>query len=75
MNVQHVVMTVFRGINTFTKTTPIDIQTNIYLFKINNRKTIKKCEICSKLTLNIFTVNFEHISHFFMVFLLLTLKN
>ena len=25
--------------------------TNIYLFKVNNRKTRKRCEICSMLTL------------------------
>ena len=24
--------------------------TNIYLFKVNNRNTRKRCEICSKLT-------------------------
>ena len=24
---------------------------NIYLFKVNNRSTRKKCEICSKLTI------------------------
>ena len=24
---------------------------NIYLFKVNNRKTRKKCKICSKLTI------------------------
>ena len=57
----------------------------IYLFKVSNRNTRKKYEICSKLTIKtpewrhrrrsgIFIVNFEHISHFFLVFLLLTLK-
>ena len=45
----------------------------------------KKCEICSKLTIEtperpqsrrsgVFIVNFEHISHLFLVFLLLTLN-
>ena len=52
---------------------------NIYLFKVNNRNTIKRCEISSKLTIKtperrrrsgVFTVNFEHISHLFLVFLL-----
>ena len=49
---------------------------NIYLFKVNNRNTIKRCEICSKLTTKIperrhrrrsgiFIVNFEHISQNF----------
>ena len=56
---------------------------DIYLLKINNRNT--RCEICLKLTiktperrhwrrLGIFIVNFEHISHLVLVFLLLTLN-
>ena len=40
-----------------------------YMFKVNNRKTRTKSEICSKLI-----VNFEHISHLVLVFLLLTLS-
>ena len=55
---------------------------DIYLLKVNNRNTREKCEICSKLTIKIpeqrqwrrsgiFIVNFEHISHLFLVFLLL----
>ena len=44
----------------------------IYLFKYNNRNTRTRCEICSKLTIK--TVNFEHISHHVLVFLLLTLN-
>ena len=58
---------------------------NIYLFKVNNRNTRKRSEICSKLTTKtptrrqwrrsgVFTVNFEHILHLFVVFLLLTLN-
>ena len=65
---------------------------NIYLLKVNNRNTKKKCEICLKLTTktpeqrpfsgrlrkgrrsDIFVVNFEHILHIFLVFLLLTLS-
>ena len=57
----------------------------IYLFKVNNRNTRARCEICSKLTINtperrqwrrsgVFIVNFKHISHLFLVFLLLTLS-
>ena len=57
---------------------------SIYLVSINNRNTTR-CEICSKLTIKIpersqwyssgvFIVNFEHISHFVPVFLLLTLN-
>ena len=52
----------------------------IYLLKVNNRNTRTRCEICLKLTIKIperrhwrFIVNFEHISHRVLVFLLLTL--
>ena len=51
--------------------------------KVNNRNTRARCEICSKLTIKtperrhrrsgVFIVNFEHISHFALVFLQLTL--
>ena len=55
------------------------------MFKVNNRNTSASCEICSKLTIKIperrywrrsgiFIVNFEHISHLVLVFLLLTLS-
>ena len=58
----------------------------IYLLKVNNRNTRIRCEICPKLTIKIperrhwrrygiFIVNFEHISRFVLVFLLLTLKH
>ena len=58
----------------------------IYLLKVNNRNTRKRCQICSKLTIKtpeqrhswrhsgVFIVKFEHISHLLLVFLLLTLK-
>ena len=42
------------------------IPANINLFKVNNRNTRKRCEICSKLTIKtrprsgVFIVNFEH---------------
>ena len=45
------------------------------MFKVNNRNTKARCEICSKLTIKIsviFIVNFEHISYLVLVFLLLT---
>ena len=56
-----------------------------YMFKVNNRKARTMCEICSELTIKIperrhwrrsviFIVNFEHISHLVLVFLLLTLN-
>ena len=57
----------------------------IYLLKVNIRNTRTRCEICSKLTIKmperrhwrhygVFIVNFEHISHLVLVFLLLTLN-
>ena len=53
----------------------------IYMFKGNTRNTRTKCKICSKLTIKtnlvrsgVFIVNFEHISHLVLVFLLLTLN-
>ena len=57
----------------------------INLFKVNNRNTRKRCEICSKLIIKtperrqwrfsgVFIVNFEYISHFFLVFLLSSLN-
>ena len=56
-----------------------------YMFKVNTRNTRARCEICSKFTIKIpqrrhwrcfsvFFVNFEQISHLFLVFLLLTLS-
>ena len=56
----------------------------ISLLKVNNGNTRKISEICSKLTINtpeqrqwhhssVFIVNFEHISHLVLLFLLLTL--
>ena len=49
-----------------------------YLLKVSNRSTRTRCEIYSKLTVKtlerrrISIVNFEHISHLVLVFLLLT---
>ena len=58
---------------------------SVYLFKVNDRNTRKRCEIYSKLTIKmpeqpqrcrsgVFIINLEHISHPFLVFLLLTLN-
>ena len=58
---------------------------NIYLVKVNNRNTIYRYEICSKLIIktperchwhrfDVFVVNFEHISHFFPVFSIVDFK-
>ena len=59
------------------------IPAGIYLLKFNNRNTRARCEICSKLTIKtperrdwrrsgVSIVDFEHISHLALVFLLLT---
>ena len=58
------------------------IPANIYRYKINNRNTRKKFEVCSKLTIKtlewrswrpsgIFVFNIEHLSHLLVMFLLL----
>ena len=57
----------------------------IYLLQVKNRNTRTMYEICSKLTImrperrqwshsGVIIVNFEHISHLVLVFLLLTLN-
>ena len=56
-----------------------------YMFKVNNRNIRARCEICSKLTIKtaerrqwrrsgVSILNFEHISHLVLVFLLLNLS-
>ena len=56
------------------------------MFKANNRNTRTRCENCTKLTIKtpkrrqwrrsgVFIVNFEHISHLPIMFLLLTLSS
>ena len=58
---------------------------SIHLLKVNNSNTGTRCEICSMLTIKIperrqwrrsgiCIVNFEHILHLVLVFLLLTLN-
>ena len=62
-----------------------EIPVGIYLLRVNTRNTWTSCEICSKLTITtpdrrqwrrsgVFIVNFEHVSHLLLVFLLLTLN-
>ena len=60
--------------------------TGNYMFKVNNRNTKTRCEICSKLLCNFIEitllhkcwhssiVNFENISHLVLAFLLLTMN-
>ena len=63
----------------------LPLSASIHLFKVTNRNTKKRCEVCSRLTIitpewchwsraNVFIANFEHILHLFLVFLLLTLN-
>ena len=52
-------------------------KSGIYLLKVSNKNTRTKCEICSKLTTSKIEtpergVKYEHISHLFLVFLLMT---
>ena len=58
---------------------------NMYLFKVTNTNTKKRCEICSKLTIKtlersqwrrsgVFIINFEHIPRLFLVCFLLNLN-
>ena len=68
-----------------TKNTYTSSPASNYLFKVHNRNTKTRYEICSKLTIKIpkryqwdrsciFIVNFQNISHLVVVFLLLTLS-
>ena len=60
-----------------------DYLASINLFEVNNINTRNRCEICSNLTITtqerhdcsrygVCIINYEHISHPFLVFLLLT---
>ena len=89
-----VILAIAQGVHFFIQTfrsshssfiIPADINLFINLFKVHNRNTRTKCEICSKLTIRtperrllypsgVFIVNFEHISHLALVVLLLTLS-
>ena len=43
---------------------------NKYMLKVNRRNTRESCEVRSKLTIKtpcVFLINFEHVSHFFIV--------
>ena len=78
----YVVKIILRIISIKYQISNIWFPANIFSFEVNNRSPIKRCEICSKLTIKtlelrhwrrsgVFIVNFEHISHFVLVFLLL----
>ena len=77
------------SIKIFTHSSPlytliINYPAKIYLSKVNNRNNRKSCEICSNLTIEtpgrrqwrrsgVSIVNFEQVSHLFLVIRLLTL--
>ena len=89
-----VILAIAQGVHFFIQTfrsshssfiIPAGINLFINLFKVHNRNTRTKCEICSKLTIRtperrllypsgVFIVNSEHISHLALVLLLLTLS-
>ena len=50
----------------------LSVPAGIYLFKVNNRNTRTRCRHWRRS--GVFIVNFEHISHLVLVFLLLTLN-
>ena len=56
-----IAMNPFQQINNFLE----NYSANIYLFKVNNRNSRKRC--------GDFPINFEHISHLFLLFLLFLL--
>ena len=71
-----------RVLNTPLSHTPAGIN---YLLKVNNRNTRTRCKLCSKLTIETpershwrrfgaFIVNYKHISHLALLFLLLNLN-
>ena len=68
---------IFWGLNSYYESA--DFPAGIYLLKVNNRNNRARCELCLKLTIKTperihCIVNFEHVPHFFLVFLLLTLN-
>ena len=66
-----------KNCNRILETTEINgnIPANIYLFKVNNRNTKKRCEFYSNsIRSAVYIVNFEHIPHLFLVFLFLILN-
>ena len=44
----------------------------IYLLKTNNENSRKRRQRCLRRRSGVFVVNFEHISYFFLVFIMLT---
>ena len=62
------------------------VTTGIYMLKVSNNNTRTRCEICSELRIKtpelrhwrcsgVFFLNFEHVSHLVLVFLLLILNS
>ena len=59
-------MSLFCQVSSELKTNPA----GNYMFKVNKRNTRAKSEICWKVSFGVFIVNFKHISHLVIVFLL-----
>ena len=82
-NTRHLIARIPNAFSIFLRA--LDNPGDIYLFKVKNRNTRKRCEICSKIMIktperrhnrrsSVFIVNFEYISRLVLVFLLLTLN-
>ena len=61
---------IFTGLSNYIRknvyATLCNYSANIYLFKVNNMSTGKRCGVCSKLTIKTPDIlNFEHTSYFF----------
>ena len=73
------------NVDAYVKLLQKDIPAGIYLLKVNTRNTGRMCEIYSKVTFKTperphwrcyvaFILNFKHIPHLVLVFLLVTLN-
>ena len=81
LNLQTLIAIQVLNLRTLIAIQVLNLQTLIAIqVKVNNRNTRKRCETCSKLKIKIpkrchwrvsvvFIVNFEHVSHLFLVFL------
>ena len=82
-NTRHLIARIPNAFSIFLRA--LDNPGDIYLLKVKNRNTRKRCKICSKKMIKtperrhnrrsiVFIVNFEYISRLVLVFLLLTLN-
>ena len=78
----HVIISTQKQVSSETECTSAGSNpAGIHMFKMNQRNTRTRCEICSKLTIKtpecrsgVLIFNFEHISHLALVFSFLTLN-